>query len=139
MFGWADRAGQSLIEVALALPVLLILLLGIADGARAYYYAGVVANSAREGANYAARHETATVAQVTQRACDATGMAAFGSSCPGLTVTCESSNGDATVHVTYSFSLITASVAEAAFKINPIAIRADARFPVMTTGIPCAS
>jgi Flp pilus assembly protein TadG len=139
MFGWADRAGQSLIEVALALPVLLILLLGIADGARAYYYAGVVANGAREGANYAARHETATVAQVTQRACDATGMAAFGSSCPGLTVTCESSNGDATVHVTYSFSLITASVAEAAFKINPIAIRADARFPVMTTGIPCAS
>ena len=136
---WADQAGQSLIEVALALPVLLILLLGIADGARAYYYAGVVANGAREGANYAARHDTATVAQVTQRACDATGMAAFGSSCPGLTVTCEPSNGDATVHVTYSFSLITASVAEAAFKINPIAIRADARFPVMTTGIPCAS
>ena len=136
---WADQAGQSLIEVALALPVLLILLLGIADGARAYYYAGIVANGAREGANYAARHATATVAQVTQRACDATGMAAFGSSCAGLTVTCESSNGDATVHVTYSFSLITASVAEAAFKINPIAIRADARFPVMTTGIPCAS
>jgi len=136
---WADQAGQSLIEVALALPVLLILLLGIADGARAYYYASIVANGAREGANYAARHDTATVAQVTQRACDATGLAAFGSSCPGLTVTCTSTNGDATVKATYDFSLITASVADAAFKINPIQIHADARFPVMTAGIPCVN
>ena len=131
--------GQSLIEVALALPILLILLLGIVDGARAYYYAGIVASGAREGASFAARTPTATVALVTQRVCDATGMQSFGTACPGLTVTCDSTNGDATVHVSYSFALITASVADAAFKINPIPIRAEARFPLMTTGIPCAS
>jgi len=135
----ADQAGQSLIEVALALPILLILLLGLVDGARAYYYAGIVANGAREGVNFAARNGGATLAQVTQRACDATGMAPFGTSCPGLTVTCDATTGDATVRVSYSFSLITASVAEAAFKINPIPIHAESRFPLMTAGTPCAN
>ncbi|TMC72973.1 MAG: hypothetical protein E6J13_04260 [Chloroflexi bacterium] len=136
---WADQAGQSLIEIALALPILLILLLGLVDGARAYYYAGIVASGAREGVVFAARNGSATIAQVTQRTCDATGLTSFGTSCPGLTVTCDSTNGDATVHVRYSFSLITASVADAAFKVNPISIRAEARFPMMSEGTPCAS
>jgi len=134
-----DDGGQSLVEVALALPVLLILLLGLVDGARAYYFAGVVATAAREGANYAARNGTATLTQVTQRACDSTGMVAFGSACPALTVTCAFANGDATVGVTYDFSLITASIADAAFKVNPLPIHAASKFPVMTAGTPCAS
>ncbi len=134
-----DVAGQSLIELALALPILLMLLLGLVDGARAYYFAGVVANAAREGANYAARNGTATLAQVRQRVCDSTGMVAFGSACPGLTVTCAFANGDTTVEVTYAFSLITASIADAAFKVNPLPIHAATRFPVMTVGTPCAS
>lgn len=138
---WArsDQGGQSLIEVALALPLLLVLLLGLADGARAYYYASVTANAAHEGANYAARNATATRAQVAQRACDTTGIVAYGTACPGLSVTCTVANGDATVEVTYNFSLITASIAEAAIKVNPLVIRADARFPLMTSGTPCAS
>ncbi|MEK6227450.1 MAG: TadE/TadG family type IV pilus assembly protein [Chloroflexota bacterium] len=136
---WADQAGQSLIEVAFALPLLLVLFLGLVDGARAYYYAGVVANAAREGVNYAARNASATRAQVTQRACDATGLAAFGSPCPGLTVTCTVSGGDAIVEARYNFALITASIVEGAFKLNPIPIRADSRFPLLTVGTPCAS
>jgi len=131
--------GQSLIEVALALPVLLILFLGLVDGARAYHVAAIVANAAREGANYAARNGSATQAQVTQRACDATALAAFGTTCPGLTVTCTVANGDASVEVRYDFSLITGSLVEAAFKVNPLPIRADARFPILTAGTPCAS
>lgn len=134
-----DDAGQSLVEVALALPILLMLLLGLVDGARAYYFAGVVANAAREGANYAARNGTATLAQVAQRVCDSTGMVAFGNACPGLTVTCAFANGDTTVEVVYGFSLITASIVDGAFKVNPLPIHAAARFPVMTSGAPCAS
>lgn len=134
-----DARGQSLIEVALAMPLLLVLLLGVADGARAYYFAGILANAAREGVNYAARNSDATRAQVTQRACDASGLAAFGQPCPGLTVTCTVASGDATVEVRYDFSLITGSIVDAAFKINPIPIRADARFPMLTAGTPCAS
>jgi len=56
----ASENGQSLIEVALALPLLLVLLLGVVDGARAYHFAGLMATAAREGANYAARNGTAT-------------------------------------------------------------------------------
>jgi len=135
----AEDAGQSLIEVALALPVLLVLLLGVVDGARSYYFAGVVASAAREGANYAARNGSATIAQVAQRACDSTAMASYGNACPGLRITCSFSNGDATVEVTYDFSLLTASIADSAFKLNPVPIRAAAKFPVMTSGTPCAS
>jgi len=135
----ADDSGQSLIEVALALPLLLVLLLGLADGARAFYYAGIVSSAAREGVNYAARNATATQAQVTQRACDATGLATFGSACPGLTVTCTVAGGDATVEVQYAFALIIGSIVDAAFKMNPIGIRADAKFPILTAGTPCAS
>ena len=134
-----EERGQSVIEVALALPLLLILFLGLVDGARAYYFAGIVANAAREGVNYAARNAAATRAQVTQRSCDATGMVAFGSACPGFTVTCTVANGDAAVEVTYDFSLITGSIAESAIKVNPIPIRAHARFPLLTAGTPCAS
>jgi len=134
-----ESGGQSLIEVALALPLLLVLLLGMVDGARAYYVAGLVANAAREGASYAARNATATRAQVTQRACDTTGIAAFGTACPGLTVACTVSGGDASVEVRLDFSLLTASITDAAFKFNPIPIRADARFPMLTAGTPCAS
>ena len=136
---WADQAGQSLIEIALALPVLLLLLLGVADGARAYYYAGIVANGAREGANFAARNATATQAQVTQRVCDAMGITTFGSACPHLTVTCNGSNGDATIVAVYNVSLITGSIVESAFKVNPIPIRANARLPLLVDGTPCAS
>jgi Flp pilus assembly protein TadG len=134
-----NQSGQSLIEVALALPLLLVLFLGLVDGARAYYYAGVVANAAREGVNYAARNGSATRAQVAQRACDATGLATFGSPCAGLTVSCTVSGGDATVEVRYNFALITASIVDAAFKLNPVPIRADARFPILAVGTPCAS
>jgi len=136
---WADQAGQSLVEVGLALPILLVLLLGLADGARAYYYAGVIANGAREGANYAAYNGSATRAQVTQRVCDATGLVTFGSPCPGLTVTCALAGGDATIEARYNFALLTGSVVDAAFKVNPIVIRANARFPIFTAGTPCAS
>lgn len=134
-----DDAGQSLIELALALPLLLILLLGIVDGGRAYYFASVIANAAREGANYAARDDTATRAQVTQRVCDETAMASFGQPCSGLTVTCTIVQADVSVSVRYDFSFITGYLADTVFRINPLPIRAVAQYPLLTGGVPCAS
>lgn len=134
-----DDDGQSLIELALALPLLLILLLGIVDGGRAYYFAGVIANAAREGANYAARDDTATRAQVTQRVCDETALAPFGQPCSGLTATCTVVQGDVSVEVRYDFRLITGYLADAVFHINPLPIRAVARYPLLTSGAACAS
>ncbi len=44
------EAGQSAVEFALVLPILLLLLIGVFDFGRAFYYYNAVANAAREGA-----------------------------------------------------------------------------------------
>jgi len=44
------QAGQALVEVAIALPILLALLVGIFEFARAYNVQQVITNAAREGA-----------------------------------------------------------------------------------------
>jgi Flp pilus assembly protein TadG len=45
--------GQAMVEFALALPLLMLLLLGLADFARAVYYYNVLSSAAREGAREA--------------------------------------------------------------------------------------
>ncbi len=47
---WRGRAGQSLVEMAMVLPVLTFLTFGLVDFGRAYYFQVSVTNSAREGA-----------------------------------------------------------------------------------------
>ena len=44
--------GQSLIEFAILLPVLLLLILGVFDLGRVIYYYSAIANAAREGARF---------------------------------------------------------------------------------------
>src|SRR5205823_1376150 len=46
---WRGRAGQSLVEMAMVLPVLAFLTFGLLDFGRAYYFQVSVTNSAREG------------------------------------------------------------------------------------------
>ena len=47
------HAGQSLIEFALALPIFLLLVFGLVDLGRGFYYYNLLSNMAREGARYA--------------------------------------------------------------------------------------
>ena len=47
---WRARAGQSLVEMAMVLPVLAFLTFGLLDFGRAYYFQVSVTNAAREGA-----------------------------------------------------------------------------------------
>jgi Flp pilus assembly protein TadG len=47
------RAGQSLVEMAMVLPVLAFLTFGLVDFGRAYYFQVSVTNAAREGARVA--------------------------------------------------------------------------------------
>jgi len=54
-------SGQSLVEVAISLPVLLLLALGVTDIGRAFYYREAVTNSARQALRIAvspAQHAT---------------------------------------------------------------------------------
>ncbi len=60
-------AGQSLVEFALMLPVLLLLIVGSLDLGRAYFTYISVINAAREGARYGAAHPTDT-ANIRSRA-----------------------------------------------------------------------
>ncbi len=52
--GNRSLAGQSLVEFAITLPVLLLILVGVLDLGRLYFAYVAVVNSAREGARYGA-------------------------------------------------------------------------------------
>ncbi|HUS17480.1 MAG TPA: TadE/TadG family type IV pilus assembly protein, partial [Chloroflexia bacterium] len=51
-----QRRGQALLELALVLPLLAVLLLGVFDIGRAFADQESVTNAARQGARYAARN-----------------------------------------------------------------------------------
>jgi len=68
--------GQSLVEMALTLPVLLLLILGFIDLGRAVYYYSALGNAVREGARFASvqrhldttdgtQHDNDAIAKVT--------------------------------------------------------------------------
>jgi Flp pilus assembly protein TadG len=70
--------GQSLVELAFVLPVLLLLLVGIIEIGRFAYYGILVANAARAGAQYGAQSLAA--------AADTTGISNAGTNdAPGIT------------------------------------------------------
>jgi len=53
--GWRDTdAGQSLVEFAMILPLMLVMLFGLVDFGRAFYTWLVITNAAREGARVGA-------------------------------------------------------------------------------------
>jgi hypothetical protein len=50
---WRTRRGQSLVEMAMVLPLLTFLTFGLLDFGRAYYFQVAITNAAREGARSA--------------------------------------------------------------------------------------
>ena len=61
------RRGQSLVELALLLPMLVMILLGALDLGRAYYSYAAVANATRTGAAYAINATGLTSYTVAER------------------------------------------------------------------------
>ena len=111
------ESGQALAEVAIALPLLLLMLIGIWEFARAYQIQQVVVNAAREGArevvlpnrNIGQPNEIGTVATATDavEAYLAAGNVGC-SSCVTITGN-DGTTGDpmtVTVQVPYSFNFI---------------------------------
>lgn len=135
-----EQAGQSLVEFALALPVLLLILLGLADFGRAFYYTTAISNAARAGAEYAAKNagSGATATTIGYKVCNETGFVSYSSTatCPGLSTTVAPSppvagGPDITVTVTYSFELISSYLVGRIIGTDPIALRAQATFPAL--------
>ncbi len=123
-------SGQSLLEIAITVPLLLLILIGIVDIGRIYYYTIALSTGASAGAAYAATLSLSNEVAIKQRVCDASGFAALGSPCDGLDLV-ESSVGaggaDAHVVVTYDVDLLYGHILAAI--PNTVRLRATAMFP----------
>ncbi len=101
-------SGQALAELAIALPVLLLMLVGIFEFARAYQIQQVVVNAAREGARQAVLQGVdADSAEVIVNSYLTSGAINTGTAT--VVVTDTNNTGDPTtvrVSVPYSFALI---------------------------------
>lgn len=101
--------GQSIVELALLLPVLLVMLLGLLDFGRVYYVMVSLNDAAQEGASYAAMRPN-DFTGISQRAANAsTGLVTL--SQENVTISMENPNpapGDTiTVQVSYEFTFYT--------------------------------
>ncbi|HEV8669105.1 MAG TPA: TadE/TadG family type IV pilus assembly protein [Candidatus Limnocylindria bacterium] len=143
-------AGQSLVELALALPLLLLILLGLADFGRAFYYTTIISNAARAGAAYLSQNPNVRTLPATDansvksKVCNETGLFAYNDpgNCslrverivlgPPPTATDFPSYApgqDAVISVTYDFRLISSYLIGRVVSTNPLPLRAQATYP----------
>jgi Flp pilus assembly protein TadG len=125
----ADR-GAAAVELALVLPVLLLVLFGIIDFGRMLNTQLTLTEAAREGARAAALRQSAAT-RVQSATTGLTGVTAQVTSCPTNAVATQ----DAIVTVNYQFQFLTPLAAIAgAFGTGP-----DETFAMGARGImPCA-
>lgn len=85
-----SQRGQTLVEFAITLPILIILLVGIVDGGRLVYVQNAISQAAREGARWGSvqGRSTSSGGRLTVAAETRSRMAAVPNSI--VTVTCES-------------------------------------------------
>lgn len=106
------ESGQALAEIAIALPLLLLMLIGIWEFARAYQIQQVVVNAAREGARIVVLPPTSGGGGTVDSATNAIHnyLAAGSVPCDGcVTITGTEDTGEpmtVRVEVPYSFNLI---------------------------------
>jgi Flp pilus assembly protein TadG len=136
--------GQSLVEIALALPLLLLILVGLADLGRAFYYTTAVASAARQGASYVASTASPDPSTLTTKACRATGFDPAGNCGAALQATnvtnttgCDgagpSASGTVAVQVTYDLHLISGYLVNRIFPLETVTLRACATYPSLTS------
>jgi Flp pilus assembly protein TadG len=123
-----------MVEIALALPILLLLVLGIADLGRVALYSIAVTHSARDAAAYAAQNLDVTNATVKTRVCDELSLEK--PTCAGLQVdcfrgvdNCNTGKAAPTVRVSVHFDvpLLTGMIANR-LGVSAIPLRSDSTF-----------
>ncbi len=101
------QKGQSLVEVALAMPLLILVLMGILDLGRAYFTYVTLADAAAEGAAYGALHPGQT-ALIIDRAADASnGLVQLEPEMVSVIQSDLSLGSPITVTVEYDYQIIT--------------------------------
>lgn len=102
----ANERGQALVEFALVLPILLIMLLGIVDFARAWNVYQVLTDAGREGAREAVVANGLNDADIQTIVIAAAGRAGIGLQTSDVTVAQGAARGDpTTVTVSYTHPL----------------------------------
>jgi len=105
-----SQKGQSLVELAILLPVLILVLMGIMDLGRVFYAQIVITNAAREGARYGSMYPADEVGIKARAIAEAQGagiqigpddVQVSGTIMPGSPLT---------VTVTYRFAAITSLI-----------------------------
>ena len=128
------RRGQSIVELALALPVLMLLLLGTIDLGMMFHDYIAMRNAAREGAGYGAHFPTDSTGialRVTRHGVPA--GATVSSSCTACTTSEGVLTGTGTVSVTVdsTFTPVTLSFFQGWFGIGPIPLSSTATMRVL--------
>ena len=100
-----DEKGQSLVEFALVVPILLLLVLGIMEFGRAYSANLTLQNATREGARLAVTG--ATDAQITQRVKDSAPTLDVSRLNVSVTPASRRQGDNVMVTVTYDFNYLT--------------------------------
>ena len=121
------QRGQSLVETAFVLPVLLLIMLAIFDFGRAVYAYNLVSNAAREAARLAIvdQNETAITDEAHKASIgldpDAVGVA-YSTSCATIKIGCPAS-----VTVDYEWTAITPIIGSV---IGSIALSSTTEMPI---------
>jgi Flp pilus assembly protein TadG len=103
----ASERGQAIIELALTLPLLLMVVLGVFDFGLMFQRFEVVTNAAREGARLAVLKDQYSTAQARQRALDYPSAGGVTGNVRTGDCTSTGSAGDICVYVTAQTSTIT--------------------------------
>lgn len=136
--GPGTSRGQGLVELALALPVLLLILLGTIDLGRMFFDYVAMRNAAREAAGSMARHGNSnpnSVANATARATNHGGLpsnAVVTVTCTGDGCTLPGKNGEAKAVITSTFTPVATGFLQTYFGIGPIQLQAEASMRVLT-------
>lgn len=102
------QRGQSLVEFALLLPLLILLLGGVLELGRLFFAYVAVTDAAAEGATYASIYPSSSIQAITDRAQSATsGLVRLDPSMIRVERPSLTAGAPITVTVTYPFTLVT--------------------------------
>jgi Flp pilus assembly protein TadG len=144
------QRGQSLVELALTLPLLILIMAGVLDLGRVFFAYITITNAAREGARYGADHPRNPddlplpsgngIGDIQDKViAEATGSG-INISAGNITITCKhlgspvtcgtgTAPGDLiTVNVTYTFNLVTVLVLTG----TPVTLKSSATMTILT-------
>lgn len=102
-----EERGQSLVEVALTLPILIIILVAILDLGRAYLTYIALSDAAAEGAAYAAIHPADTAQAIARAADSSGGLVTLEPDMVSVDTGSLSAGSPITVTVEYEYQLLT--------------------------------